>query len=156
MQYNHILYHPPNTHTSVIRLFMCTSHTHTHTHTTSIICYATATFDQILEPLYMQLTHTPEEKRNTTLVDTMTRKFHICANVLSNHLSSHLFVCGDKFTAADCVIGFNIWWASVIENGALLQDYPVLQDYLDRLKARPAFEESMRGKRPVKPSGGSL
>lgn len=104
----------------------------------------------------MQLTHTQPNKRNTALVETMQRKFHICANVLSNHLSGQQFVCGDKFTAADCVVGFNVWWASVIDNGSLLEDYPVLRDYLARLKARPAFEQTMRGKRPVKPSGGSL
>lgn len=104
----------------------------------------------------MQLTHTPADKRNAPLVDTMTRKFHICANVLSSHLSGHLYVCGDKFTAADCVVGFNVWWASVIEGGALLEDYPVLREYLARLKARPAFELTMKGKKPVKPSGGSL
>ena len=104
----------------------------------------------------MQLTHTPADKRNTVLVDTITRKFHICANVLSSHLSGQLYVCGDKFTAADCVVGFNVWWASVIDSGALLRDYPVLRDYLARLKSRPAFEETLRGKRPVKPSGGSL
>ena len=104
----------------------------------------------------MQLTHTPEDRRNTALVDTMRRKFHICANVLSSHLSGKLFVCGDKFTAADCVMGFNVWWASVIEGGTLLEDYPELRGYLARLRARPAFQVTMQGKKPIKPSGGSL
>ena len=122
----------------------------------SFISYATSTFDHILEPLYMQLTHTTEEKRNQPLVDSMMRKFSICANVLSQHLSDKQYVCGDKFTAADCVIGFNVWWASVVQGGTLLDDYPVLRNYLDRLKARPAFIETFVGKKPVKPSGGSL
>ena len=104
----------------------------------------------------MQLTHTPVNQRNTALVDTMMRKFHICANVLSSHLSGQRYVCGEKFTAADCVVGFNVWWASVIGGGVLLEDYPVLRDYLARLKNRPAFEKTMKGKKPVKPSGGSL
>ena len=104
----------------------------------------------------MQLTHTPANQRNNGLVDTMTRKFHICANVLSSQLSGKQFVCGDKFTAADCVVGFNVWWASVIDGATLLEEYPVLRDYLARLKARPAFEATLKGKRPVKPSGGSL
>lgn len=125
-------------------------------HIYSFISYATSTFDHILEPLYMQLTHTPEEKRNQPLVDSMMRKFSICANVLSQHLSDKQYICGDKFTAADCVIGFNVWWASVVQGGSLLEDYPVLRSYLDRLKARPAFEETFVGKKPVKPSGGSL
>lgn len=136
-----------------------------HLHTTikgpssissSFICYATSTFDQILEPLYMQLTHTPEEKRNQALVDSMMRKFNISANVLSNHLSGKQYICGERFTAADCVIGYNIWWASVIQQGMLLQEFPVLLEYLERLKQRPAFEKVFKGHKPVKPSGGSL
>lgn len=122
----------------------------------NFISYATSTFDQILEPLYMQLTHTPEDQRNQTLVDSMMRKFHICASVVATFLSNRQYICGDKFTAADCVIGYNIWWASVIQGGLLLQDYPVLNEYLTRLKSRRAFEATFKGKKPVKPSGGSL
>ena len=122
----------------------------------SFISYATSTFDQILEPLYMQLTHTPEEKRNQALVDSMMRKFNISANIISNHLSGRQYICGDRFTAADCVIGYNIWWASVIHGGMLLQEFPVLLQYLEQLKQRPAFEKVFKGHKPVKPSGGSL
>ena len=52
------------------------------------------------------------------------------------------FVCGNQFTAADCVIGYNIWWASAIDKGALLTDYPVISSYLARLKERPAFQRA--------------
>lgn len=120
----------------------------------SFICYATSTWDQILEPLYMQLTHTPDDQRNHSLVDNMRRKFTICANVLSTVLNDRPYVCGEKFTAADCVIGYNVWWASVIQGGSLLDDYPVLRSYLDRLQKRPAFVKTFSGFR--KPSGGSL
>lgn len=104
----------------------------------------------------MQLTHTPDDQRNQALVDSMMRKFGISANILSSFLSSRQYICGDKFTAADCVIGYNVWWASVIQGGVLLQEYPVLVEYLERLKARPSFEKTFQGKKPVKPSGGSL
>lgn len=120
----------------------------------SFICYANSTFDQILEPLYMQLTHTPEDQRNQAQVDTLRRKFTICANILSSALSDHPYICGDKFTAADCVIGYDVWWASVIQGGSLLADHPVLRSYLDRLQERPSFKVTFSGHK--KPSGGSL
>ena len=104
----------------------------------------------------MQLTHTPEDQLNQALVDSLMRKFSICASVVASFLSDKQYICGDKFTAVDCVIGYNIWWASVIQGGVLLQDYPVLKEYLTRLKSRPAFEATFVGKKPVKPSGGSL
>ncbi len=112
--------------------------------------------DHIVEPLYMQLTHTADEKRNQPLVDTCRRKFAIAANILSSVLADRQYVCGDKFTAADCVVGYSCWWASVIQGGSLLQEHPVLLEYLERLKTRPAFQKTLKGKRPVKPSGGSL
>ena len=94
----------------------------------------------------MQLTHTPEEKRNQSLVDTLLRKFGICCNIISSLLNDRAYVCGDKFTAADCVVGYNIWWASAIQNGELLKEFPVLLQYLERLKERPAFQECMKRK----------
>ena len=94
----------------------------------------------------MQLTHIPEEKRNQSLVDTNLRKFNICCNVISSLLNDRLYVCGSKFTAADCVLGYNIWWASAIHNGELLKEFPVLVQYLERLKERPAFKECMKRK----------
>lgn len=112
----------------------------------NMICYAACTLDGILEPLYMQLTHTPEEKRNQSHVDTLRRKFSICCNVISSLLSDRLYVCGAKFTAADCVVGYNVWWASAINNGELLKEFPVLVQYLERLKQRPAFQQCMRRK----------
>lgn len=104
----------------------------------------------------MQLTHTPEETRDKALVDTQLKKFKIIAQVLSNHFEKNEYVCGDQFTAADCVLGYNIWWASVIKKGEFLQHYPILMEYLARLKKRPAFEQTFIGKRPIKPSGGSI
>jgi len=102
----------------------------------------------------MQLTHTPEDQRNKSLLDSMRLKFTICASILSSMLSEQPYVCGSKFTAADCVIGYNVWWASVIQNGSLLDDYPVLRAYLERLSKRPAFQKTFSGYK--KPSGGSL
>ena len=104
----------------------------------------------------MQLTHTPEDERDQKLVEAKKKQFCCCANTLSAHLQDQLYVCGSKFTAVDCVIGYNIWWASVIQQGALLDDYPILHQYLDRLMSRQAFQKTFKGKKPVKPSGGSL
>ncbi|XP_033097467.1 glutathione S-transferase GST-6.0-like isoform X2 [Anneissia japonica] len=118
------------------------------------ICYATATIDPVLEPLYMQLTHMPEDQRDTALVEKMTNKFKEIAAYLSSVLEKRQYICGDRFTAADCVLGYNMWWASVIQSGAILQDYPVLVDYVERIKQRDGFKKAFI--RKPKPSGGSL
>ena len=104
----------------------------------------------------MQLTHTPENQRDNDLVKTKMDQFHIVATHLAGRLSQHQYICGDHITAADCVLGYNIWWAGVIQGGEILKKYPVLEEYVERLKARQAFQEAFKGIKPVKPSGGSL
>ena len=104
----------------------------------------------------MQLTHTPEDQRDNELVKNKMDQFHIVATYLSAQLSQNQFICGDRMTAADCVLGYNIWWAGVIQGGELLKKYPVLEGYVERLKERTAFQETFKGVKPVKPSGGSL
>lgn len=47
-----------------------------------------------------------------------------------------------SFTAADCVIGFTLYWAHTIEDGILLEDYPILRSYLQRLQSRPSFQRT--------------
>ena len=52
----------------------------------------------------MQLTHTPEEKRNEALIKTQREKFAIFATTLNKHLEGRQWICGDHFTVADCVV----------------------------------------------------
>ncbi|PVZ70476.1 glutathione S-transferase family protein [Pelagibaculum spongiae] len=54
---------------------------------------------------------------------------------LSDHLQQQPWLTGQQFTGADVLISFIFEIASSM---GLLADYPVLQDYLARLKLRPA------------------
>ena len=45
-----------------------------------------------------------------------------------------------RFTAADCVLGYNLWWASVMQGGELMENHPVAQTYFKRLAERDAFK----------------
>lgn len=48
------------------------------------------------------------------------------------------FVCGDAFSAADCVVGHNVIWA---RGYGLCQD-PIFRAYLSRVAKRPAFAKA--------------
>ena len=50
-----------------------------------------------------------------------------------------------RLTAADCVLGYNIIWASLPEmkNGLLLEGRPNIKAYLERIKARPALQQAL-------------
>ncbi|CAC5370399.1 GST [Mytilus coruscus] len=54
-----------------------------------------------------------------------------------------------KFSVADCVLGYNMWWASEMKDGILIQKYPELLSYLERLKNRPAFQQTWKSPKPV-------
>jgi glutathione S-transferase len=54
---------------------------------------------------------------------------------LSRRLERHPFICGDAFTAADCVIGHNVIWA---RGYGLCRD-EIFRGYLSMLSKRPAF-----------------
>ena len=101
-----------------------------------------------MEPLYLQLTHTPEEQRDDALINQLKMEFDIICKYLSQHLMGQSYACGNQFTAADCMLGYNIWWATLLQEGTFLQEYPVLDAYLNRLKTRPAFKDTFEGIEP--------
>lgn len=55
---------------------------------------------------------------------------------LEARLSSHDFICGDWFSAADCIIGHNVRWAQAY--GICLSN--PLKNYIRRLSERPAYQ----------------
>ena len=48
-----------------------------------------------------------------------------------------------RFTVADVILGFSLFWASLVKGGILLRDSKHVSEYLNRLKERPAFRETM-------------
>jgi glutathione S-transferase len=54
---------------------------------------------------------------------------------LRERLEKHAFICGDAFTAADCIAGHNVKWA----RGYGLCEDDVFRGYLSRVSKRPAF-----------------
>lgn len=54
---------------------------------------------------------------------------------LAGRLSRHDYICGDSFSAADIVMGHNVFWARAYK---LCQDQ-VFKTYLQRLSSRPSY-----------------
>lgn len=113
------------------------------------ISYACSTVDSFMFPLYMQLTHLSEEKRDQKVIEQNKAEFIIFCEYLTKALEDREYICGEEFTAADCVVGYNMFWASVIEGGALMEKYANILAYYDRLKARPAYQRAFRPLRVI-------
>ena len=57
---------------------------------------------------------------------------------LMARLDKHHHICGDQFSAADCILGPNILWAQAY---GLCQDN-VFAEYMGRISQRPAFAQA--------------
>lgn len=109
------------------------------------IMYASCTLDEAMEHLCDQWWfHTPETQ-DPDIIAKYRKKSELCLDVVEKALQGRDYILGDQLTAADCVIGYNIIWASVPEmnNGALLEGRPNLKAYLARISNRPALKETL-------------
>ncbi|SMY08327.1 glutathione S-transferase family protein [Flavimaricola marinus] len=78
----------------------------------------------------------PEEMRVPEVKPSLKWEFaQSCARIAAGFEGP--FLMGETFTVADIVFGHCLGWASVAK---FSHDQPVLQDYLSRLRARPAYQ----------------
>lgn len=97
--------------------------------------YAVATLEPAISDVYLQL-ELPAERRNEGVLRSGRERTAASADVLTRALAERPYLLGERFSAADVVIGMLLIWAEELH---LLTDHPVLRAYAARVKARPAF-----------------
>ncbi|XP_046360937.2 uncharacterized protein LOC124138370 [Haliotis rufescens] len=110
----------------------------------SFILYVTSTIDGILDFFYelwnLNMTFTEDK------VKKMRDRFNACLDFITRRLEGRQFICGDKFTAADCVLGYVTFYATVLKDGELLANHPTIREYRDRLQAMPSYQATVNMK----------
>ena len=94
---------------------------------------------ELESPLWTMAKHTfvlPEERRMPAIIDTAKWEFARAAELLAQHLEGREYAVGNRFTAADILLGSSLNWA---RSNKLPLESPVLEAYADRLSARPAL-----------------
>lgn len=92
---------------------------------------------ELEQPLWRITRHTflyPPEKRSPADIELAREDFATMAAILDKHLEAREFIVGDTLTVADCVTAYLIDWASECN---LIEPFPQLRAYLERLYARP-------------------
>lgn len=92
---------------------------------------------ELEQPLWRMTRHSflyPPDKRSPADIALAREDFATMAEVLDKHLEGREFIVGDRLTVADCVTVYLIDWAN---EAHLLDAFPRLQAYLERLYARP-------------------
>jgi glutathione S-transferase len=101
-----------------------------------MLSFGTSSMDMMLWQIRIHEHILPTYQRDARTVRRYRNKFALEVEPqLKSRLSQTAFVCGEKFTAADCVIGHNVLWAQAY---ALCSD-AVFTQYIARLSQRPAF-----------------
>lgn len=92
---------------------------------------------ELEQPLWRISRHSflyPPDKRSPADIELAKEDFTTMAEVLDKHLEGREFIVGDRLTVADCVTVYLMDWANEVQ---LLDAFPRLQAYLERLYARP-------------------
>jgi glutathione S-transferase len=99
------------------------------------IVYAVATLEPALADVYLQR-DLPAERRNEAVLQSGRERFAASAEVLTRALAPGPYLLGERFSAADVVIGMMLVWAEGLD---LLTEHHALRAYTARIRARPAF-----------------
>jgi glutathione S-transferase len=92
---------------------------------------------ELEQPLWRITRHTmlyPPDKRLAADIALAREDFVAMAALLDKHLDGRTFIVGEQLTIADCVTVYLIDWANELH---LIDEFPRLQAYLERLYARP-------------------
>lgn len=92
---------------------------------------------ELEQPLWRITRHTmlyPPDKRLPADIALAREDFVDMAAILDKHLEGRTFIVGEQLTVADCVTVYLIDWANELH---LIDGFPRLQAYLERLYARP-------------------
>jgi glutathione S-transferase len=98
---------------------------------------ATLTFPQTLVMRYYYLEPSPQKQ---SVGDDYARWFIARLRRLDTHLENHDYLVDDRFTIADIAVGYALYLACVLKLDERF--LPRTRAYLERLKARPAFQRA--------------
>ncbi len=101
--------------------------------------YAVATMEPPVLQVFLHTTRLPEPERNPAIAEQGRVQFREVARVLTTTLTGKSYLVDDTFSAADIMVGSTLTWCRFL---GLLDDTPVLREYVERLTQRPAFQRA--------------
>jgi glutathione S-transferase len=101
--------------------------------------YTIGTLEPPLIQVFLNTVSLPEAQRSASAVEEGRAKFREIAEVIASGLADKPFLLGDQFSAADVMVGSTVFWAQML---GLLNDWPVLSEYAQRISSRPAFQRA--------------
>ena len=97
-------------------------------------------FDNTMRP--EQAMRPPGSKHNKAMAEQGKYNFNVRAQVLSQTLERQEFLLENGFSGADIVVGHSCFMAKLM---GLLDEFPTLTAYYERLEKRPAHQKVYKG-----------
>ena len=101
--------------------------------------YAIATLEPPVLQVFLHTMQLPEAERSATQAAAARDKFAEIGQVISDALGTHPFLLGERFSAADVMVGSTLAWASLF---GMMDGLPTLAAYVERLTQRPAYQRA--------------
>lgn len=103
------------------------------------VLYTMATMEPPILQVFLHQFRLPEAERQATIAEEGRVKFKEVSAVLSRALEGRQYLVGNQFSTADVMVGSTLGWGSFM---GLLEGFPVLQEYTQRLLQRPAYQRA--------------
>ena len=100
------------------------------------LVYSMATMEPPVLKVFLNTRMLPEAQRSAAVAEEGRKQWTDVARALEQSLAGKSFLLGERFTAADVMIGSILGWSRVM---ALLDGHRGLQEYTARVTGRPAF-----------------
>jgi glutathione S-transferase len=97
--------------------------------------WLSTSFTPATRDAFWNLVRASPDQRDATAMESSRARSEKCAAILDTHLAAHRFLCGERFTAADIVVGCCVhrWLNLPLPRMAR----PQLERYYAELKSRP-------------------
>lgn len=109
---------------------------------------------ELEQPLWTIAKHKfalPGERRVPQVIETATWEFHQATRVLDTDFGEREYAVGDRFTAADILIGHTLAWAKAYK---VPVEQHRLHAYADRVLRRPALARARQREEEAHPFAG--
>jgi len=103
------------------------------------IHYAMSGLEPPAEAVFMHTIMRPPEQRMAAVAEEARPRLVSALNVVEQALVGRDFIVGDRFTAADVMVGHTLAWAAMFFNGMP----PNVSSYVERLTNRQAYQRAI-------------
>ncbi len=100
------------------------------------MCFCIAEMEPHLWSIRKHMLIYPKADRSLDAIKLAKQEYMNAVVVIDKHLQDREYMIDNRFTAADIIICYDLFWAASLK---LLKDLPGLTDYVVRLQKRAAF-----------------